>query len=60
MNNCSATERPKNRIIRTRDGEPGLNYVCRGFKQYFAHAFPEVERIVANLKKQPVQPRKRM
>jgi uncharacterized protein len=60
MNNCSATERPKNRIIRTTDGEPGLNYLCRGFKQYFAHAIPEVERIVANLKKQPVQPRKRM
>ena len=36
-------ECPKNRIIRTPDGEPGLNYLCRGFKKYFAHAIPEVE-----------------
>lgn len=43
-------ECPKNRIIRTADGEPGLNYLCRGFKQYFAHAIPEVERIVSTLK----------
>ena len=53
-------ECPKNRIIRTADGEPGLNYLCRGFKQYFAHAIPEVERIVAELRKQPIEPRKRM
>jgi uncharacterized protein len=53
-------ECPKNRIIRTPDGEPGLNYLCRGFKQFFAHAIPEVDRIVADLTKQPVQPRKRM
>jgi len=53
-------ECPKNRIIRTEDGEPGLNYLCRGFKQYFAHAIPEVERICADLRKQPIQPRKRM
>ena len=37
---------PKNRIIRTADGEPGLNYLCAGLKKYFAHALPEVERIV--------------
>lgn len=53
-------ECPKNRIIRTADGDPGLNYLCRGFKQYFDHVIPEVERIVADLKKQPVQLRKRM
>jgi hypothetical protein len=40
--------------------EPGLNYLCRGFKQYFAHAIPEVERICADLRKQPLQPRRRM
>ena len=44
-------ECPKNRIIRTPDGEPGLNHLCRGFKQYFAHAIPEVERIVVDLRK---------
>jgi uncharacterized protein len=53
-------ECPKNRIIRTPDGEPGLNYLCRGLKTYFAHAIPEVERIVADLRKQPLQPRRRM
>lgn len=53
-------ECPKNRIIRTADGEPGLNYLCRGFKQYFAHVIPEVDKIVAELRKQPVQARRRM
>ncbi|MDD5140862.1 MAG: anaerobic sulfatase maturase [Verrucomicrobiales bacterium] len=53
-------ECPKNRFIRTADGEPGLNYLCRGFKKYFAHAIPEVDRIVADLKQRPVQARKRM
>lgn len=43
-------ECPKNRILRTADGEPGLNYLCRGFKRYFAHAIPEVERLVAKLR----------
>jgi uncharacterized protein len=46
-------ECPKNRIIRTPAGEPGLNYLCRGFKRYFAHAIPEVERIVADLRNRP-------
>ena len=53
-------ECPKNRIIRTADGESGLNYLCRGFKRFFAHAIPEVERIAAGLRQQPLQPRKRM
>jgi uncharacterized protein len=53
-------ECPKNRIIRTPDGEPGLNYLCRGFKQFFAHALPEIERIVAVLRQGPIQPQKRM
>ena len=50
-------ECPKNRIIRTPDGEPGLNYLCRGFKQFFAHARPEVERIAARLRQEPVRPK---
>ena len=53
-------ECPKNRIIRTADGEPGLNYLCRGFKTFFAHALPEVEKIVAELRRQPVTPQRRM
>lgn len=53
-------ECPKNRIIRTASGEPGLNYLCRGFKKFFAHAIPEVERIVTYIKKHPARPRARM
>ena len=53
-------ECPKNRIIRTPDGETGLNYLCRGFKIFFAHALPEVERIAATLRNEPMRPKRRM
>jgi len=53
-------ECPKNRIIRAPDGEPGLDYLGRGFKQYFAYAISKVERICADLRKQPIRPHKRM
>lgn len=53
-------ECPKNRLLCTPDGEPGLNYLCRGFKRFFEHALPEVDRIVAKLRQQPIRPRMRM
>jgi len=40
------------------NGEPGLNYLCRGLKAFYAHALPEVDRIVANLRQPPIRKRR--
>jgi uncharacterized protein len=38
---------PKDRIRRTPDGEPGLNYLCAGYKQFFTHCRPYLTRLAA-------------
>ncbi|MEG6550554.1 anaerobic sulfatase maturase [Desulfocurvibacter africanus] len=41
-------ECPKNRLIETPDGEPGLNWLCAGLKAFFAHTQRPM-RIMAGL-----------
>ncbi len=41
-------ECPKNRVLATPDGEPGLNWLCAGLKAFFVHADRPM-RIMADL-----------
>jgi uncharacterized protein len=41
-------ECPKNRFIKSSDGEPGMNYLCAGYKTYFRHITPAMN-IMARL-----------
>jgi uncharacterized protein len=36
---------PKDRIVRTPNGAPGLNYLCAGYKRFFQHCRPHVARL---------------
>jgi len=40
-------ECPKNRFVMTPSGEPGLNYLCAGYKMFFKHIDPYM-RFMAN------------
>ncbi|HQN27591.1 MAG TPA: SPASM domain-containing protein, partial [Mesotoga sp.] len=38
-------ECPKNRFVRTLEGEAGLNYLCSGLKLYFSHIDPYMKEL---------------
>jgi len=48
-------ECPKNRFVRTPDSQPGLNYLCPGWKAFWRHIDEPVQRIVRGLGHSPVK-----
>lgn len=42
-------ECPKNRFVRDRYGNPGLNWLCSGYHRFFAHAAPYMDFMKAEL-----------
>lgn len=43
---------PKDRFLRTPDGEEGLNYLCTGLRQFFTHSLPYLIKL-ASLERAP-------
>jgi len=41
---------PRNRFLPTSDGEPGLNYLCEGYKAFFAHIDPAMRFMAGELR----------
>lgn len=46
---------PKDRFAMAEDGEPGLNYLCSGFRQFFAHAEQPLRQVI-QLRKRGLTP----
>jgi uncharacterized protein len=49
-------ECPKNRFSRAPDGEPGLNYLCPGYKKFFTRVRPFVAAVGAEWRRQNAIP----
>jgi uncharacterized protein len=43
-------ECPKNRFLQTPSGEPGLNYLCAGYRAFFNHVDPVMRRMAAEVR----------
>lgn len=43
-------ECPKTRLVRTRAGEPGLNYLCPGLKRFYTHIGRDLPTILARIR----------
>jgi len=48
---------PKDRILRTPDGEAGLNYLCAGYKRFFSHCKLFLEELSALQQRETAPPR---
>ena len=46
---------PKDRILRTPDGEGRLNYLCAGYKRFFTHCRPFVAQLSALWRRQSLE-----
>ncbi len=46
---------PKNRFIKTQDGEEDLNYLCSGYKRFFTHSQPFVSEVAAQWRQQSLE-----
>lgn len=42
-------ECPKNRFLKDKYGEPGLNYLCKGYQQFFVHVAADMDFMKAEL-----------
>ena len=49
-------ECPKNRFARAPDGEPGLNYLCVGYKNFFTRVRAFVDAVAAEWRRQNPRP----
>jgi uncharacterized protein len=46
---------PKDRFLRTPDGQAGLNYLCAGYKRFFTYCQPWVAELAAQWRRQTIE-----